>query len=186
MSWFGKRKASVEGQKKKTLGRGVFRKCDRCGETLPVEEFTANLEVCPGCGNHFRISAESRLDLLLDPDTYKEYDADLSSKDPLSFVDSKSYADRIVASMRKTGVNDALTAGEGQLLGRRLQIAVFMFQFMGGSMGSVVGEKLTRTFERAAEQKQPVIFAMPECLSSVCFSIQRRVGSPQVLPFSEM
>jgi acetyl-CoA carboxylase carboxyl transferase subunit beta len=157
MAWFAKRKAAVDASEKRTLGQGVFRKCDQCGQTRLAEEFTSNLEVCPGCGWHFRMSGEAWLELLLDPGSWTEVDSGLRSGDPLEFRDSKRYPDRIEASIRKTGVQDAIMTGRGQIEGRGVQVGVFLFRFLGGSMGSVVGEKVARLFERGAERGEPVV-----------------------------
>jgi acetyl-CoA carboxylase carboxyl transferase subunit beta len=157
MGWFEKGKATTDAADKKTLGEGVFRRCDDCGETALEESFTANDEVCPSCGFHFYLRGERWVELLLDENSFTELDRGLTSGDPLGFVDSKKYPDRVKASVKKTGVEDAVLVGEGTLDGRPIQLGVFLFRFMGGSMGSVVGEKLTRMFERGAEKKQPVI-----------------------------
>jgi acetyl-CoA carboxylase carboxyl transferase subunit beta len=154
---FGKTKADVDASEKKTLGAGVFRKCDSCGVTLRAEEFTANHEVCPECGHHYRLSGEAWAELLLDPGTFEERDLGLLSRDPLGFTDSKRYPDRLVASRKKTGLEDAMMVGEGRLSGMPVQLGCFLFRFMGGSMGSVVGEKIARMFERGADKRQPVI-----------------------------
>lgn len=157
MALFGKTKPDVDASDKKTLGRGVFRKCTECAVTLRAEDFTANREVCPECGHHYRLSGEAWVELLLDPGSFTERDTGLFSKDPLGFVDSKRYRDRLVASRKKTGLEDAILVGEGTMGGRPVQLGCFLFRFMGGSMGSVVGEKITCMFERATEKKQPAI-----------------------------
>lgn len=157
MALFGKTKADVDASEKKTLGRGVFRKCDACGATLRAEDFTSNQEVCPECGHHFRLSGEAWVELLLDPGTFVEHDTGLLSMDPLEFTDSKKYPDRLAASRKKTGLEDSMLVGEGTMQGRPIQLGCFLFRFMGGSMGSVVGEKITRMFERGTEKKQPVV-----------------------------
>ena len=157
MAEFTKTKATVEGSQKKTLGKGVFRRCDGCGSTILAEELSANLEVCPDCGHHHRLSAEGWIEVLSDPGSWVEHDADLAPGDPLGFVDSKPYTDRIAASRKKTGVEDAIMTGDALLAGRALQLGVFVFRFMGGSMGSVVGEKITRLFERGTERREPVV-----------------------------
>lgn len=157
MAWFGKTKADVDASEKKTLGRGVFRKCIECNVTLPSEDFTANNEVCPECGHHYRLSGEAWAELLLDPGTFRELDEGVLSSDPLAFVDSKRYPDRLVASQKKTGLEDAIMVGEGEMEGRAIQLGCFLFRFMGGSMGSVVGEKITRMIERGTEKRQPVV-----------------------------
>ena len=157
MAWFGKTKVAVDGSEKRTLGKGVFRRCDECSETLLAEEFTANLEVCPACGFHYRMSGEAWAELVLDPGSFTECDAGLRSLDPLGFRDSKRYPERLAASIKKTGVNDAIMIGDGAIDGHSVQFGAFLFRFMGGSMGSVVGEKITRMFERATEHRQAVV-----------------------------
>src|SRR5688572_2263317 len=157
MAWFGKTKPDVDAADKKTLGEGVFRRCEQCGETLRAEEFTSNLEVCPACGHHYRMSAEAWRDLLLDPSSWDELDLGLVAGDPLQFKDSRRYPERVKSSRKKTGVDDAIMVGTGRIDGRAVQMGVFLFRFMGGSMGSVVGEKITRMLERAADLKQPAV-----------------------------
>ncbi len=157
MAWFGKTRASVDASEKKTLGRGVFRKCEACSVTLRAEEFTANHEVCPECGHHYRLSGEGWVDLLLDPGSFEELDLGLVSGDPLGFSDEKRYPDRVRETRKKTGLDDAMMVGEAAIEGRAIQFGSFLFRFMGGSMGSVVGEKITRMFERGTERKQPVV-----------------------------
>ncbi|MBW2463609.1 MAG: acetyl-CoA carboxylase carboxyltransferase subunit beta [Deltaproteobacteria bacterium] len=157
MGWFEKGKATVDGADKKTLGEGVFRRCDDCGETSLETEFATNNEVCPLCGFHYKLRGERWVETLLDENSFTVLDEGMVSIDPLGFVDSKKYPDRVSASQKKTGLEDAILVGEGSIEGRPVQFGVFMFRFMGGSMGSVVGEKLTRMFERGAEKKQPVI-----------------------------
>ncbi len=157
MAWFQKRKASGDASQKKTLGEGIFRKCDACGATLEADEFTRNYEVCPQCGHHDRLSAEGWVELLLDPGSFVELDSELRAEDPLGFNDAKPYSVRVQETIRKTGVKDAILTGEGEMLGRKLQLGVFIFRFMGGSMGSVVGEKITRMIERGVANGQPVV-----------------------------
>ncbi len=157
VSWFARTKVQTDASGKRTLGEGVFRRCDSCGQTLRAEEFANNYEVCPSCGFHYPLSGEAWIDLLLDPGSWDELDANLTSVDPLGFRDSKKYVDRIRTTRKKTGLNDAIMVGSGTLDGRPLQFGTFLFRFLGGSMGSVVGEKLTRMFERGAQLKQPVV-----------------------------
>ncbi|MCA9535220.1 MAG: acetyl-CoA carboxylase carboxyltransferase subunit beta [Myxococcales bacterium] len=157
MALFAKKKPVGDASQKKSLGRGVFRRCDGCAETLKAEDFTANLEVCPNCGHHYRLSAEAWVQYLIDPGSWTEHDEGLRSLDPLHFVDSSPYPERLASSIKKSGVNDAFMAGSGTMGGRPVQLGCFVFRFMGGSMGSVVGEKITRMMERGAERKQPVI-----------------------------
>lgn len=157
MAWFGKTKATTDASEKKTLGKGVFRKCVACGVTLKAEDFTANNEVCPECGHHYRLSGEAWVELLLDPGSFEERDTGLFSGDPLEFFDSKPYPQRLDASRKKTGLEDAMMVGEGTMGGRPLQFGAFLFRFMGGSMGSVVGEKITRAVELATEEERALI-----------------------------
>lgn len=157
MSWFTKTRATTDASEKRTLGLGVFRRCDECGVTLKAEEFTENLEVCPSCGHHYALSTEAWVELLLDPGSFDEHDTGLVSGDPLLFNDSKPYSDRVRATRKKTGADDAMMIGSGTVEGRPVQLGAFVFRFMGGSMGSVVGEKIARMFERAADLRQPAI-----------------------------
>jgi len=157
MADFAKTKAGVDASEKKTLGEGLFRKCDACGDAVKKQDFERNLEVCPACGFHFHLPAERWIDLLADPNTWQSLDTDLASADPLGFVDSKPYPDRIEAARRATGVNDAILAGEACIEGRPVELGVFVFRFMGGSMGSVVGEVVTRMMERGVEHRHPVV-----------------------------
>ena len=154
---FAKTKAGVDAHEKKTLGEGLFRKCDACGDAVKKDDFERNLDVCPACGFHFHLSAEQWIDLLADEGTWTALDTELSAGDPLEFIDSKAYPDRVEAARKSTGVNDAILAGTARVDGRPVQLGVFVFRFMGGSMGSVVGELITRMMERGAEHKQPVV-----------------------------
>jgi acetyl-CoA carboxylase carboxyl transferase subunit beta len=154
---FAKTKAGVDASEKKTLGEGLFRKCDACGDAVKKEDFERNLEVCPACGFHFHRTAEQWIDLLADRRTWTALDTELSAGDPLRFIDSKAYPDRVEAARESTGVNDAILAGTARIDGRAVQLGVFVFRFMGGSMGSVVGEVVTRMMERGAEHGQPVV-----------------------------
>ena len=157
MAEFAKTKAGVDASEKKTLGEGLFRKCDACGDAVKKEDFERNLEVCPACGFHFHLTAEQWVDLLADDGSWTALDTELSAGDPLGFVDSKAYPDRVEAARESTGVNDAILAGTACIDGRAVQLGVFVFRFMGGSMGSVVGEVITRMMERGAERRQPVV-----------------------------
>jgi acetyl-CoA carboxylase carboxyl transferase subunit beta len=159
MSWFKKEKVPLvqaEGKKVK-VPEGMWTKCQGCSETLYTKDLEKNLNVCPKCGHHYRVSARKRLELLLDKGSFVEFDAGMVSVDFLSFKDSKSYQDRIDAALAKGGSKDAVICGAGAIEATPVQIAVFDFSFMGGSMGSVVGEKITRAIERGIEQRTPVI-----------------------------
>ena len=154
---FAKTKAGVDASEKKTLGEGLFRKCDACGDAVKKEDFERNLEVCPACGFHFHLSAERWIEVLADEGSWTALDTELVSEDPLRFVDSKAYPARVEAARESTGVNDSILAGTARIDGRTVQLGVFVFRFMGGSMGSVVGEVITRMMERGAEHRQPVV-----------------------------
>src|SRR5688500_11840149 len=125
MAWFGKQR-DLDASEKKTLGRGVFRKCEACNVTLRAEDFTANHEVCPECQHHYRLSGEAWIDLVLDPGTFEERDTGIYSADPLGFTDEKPYRQRIDATRKKTGLDDAMMIGEATLQGRPLQFGTFL------------------------------------------------------------
>jgi acetyl-CoA carboxylase carboxyl transferase subunit beta len=157
MGWFAKVKPTIEAADKVSVGAGVFRKCDACGETLLAEEFERNWEVCPRCGFHYRLPAEGWEQLLLDAGSFEELAAGLVPGDPLGFTDGKRYPDRVRSTQKATGATEAMRIGRAAIEGRPVIIGFFLFRFMGGSMGSVVGEKLTRLFETAAAEKRPAI-----------------------------
>ncbi|MCK5351323.1 acetyl-CoA carboxylase carboxyltransferase subunit beta, partial [bacterium] len=124
-----------------------------CAEIVYSKEIDRNLKVCPKCDYHFRITARERIELLVDPGTFTEFDSHLQSEDPLGFKDSQKYRDRVKTARKKTGLNDAVISGICTLDGVQVVLSVFDFFFMGGSMGSVVGEKITRAAEKAVEEK---------------------------------
>ncbi len=161
MAWFKKAKAPLaqsEGEGKKVrVPEGLWTKCQNCRETLYSKDLEKNLNVCPKCNHHFRISAGKRIELLLDEGSFVEFDGDMVSVDVLEFKDSKSYQERIDAALAKGGSKDAVICGEGKIEGSAVQVAIFDFSFMGGSMGSVVGEKITRAIERSIDKKMPLV-----------------------------
>ena len=132
-------------------------RCSACGEMLYKKAVAENLNVCPSCAHHFRVSARDRVRQICDTDTFEERHADLAANDPLKFADRKGYADRLVAERMKSGNPDALVCGRGFVKGRPLMLAAMDPTFMMGSMGSVVGEKITRTIEEATTEKLPVM-----------------------------
>jgi len=138
---------------------GVFRKCDACGESVPVMALRRNLDVCPvaGCDHHFQIGAVRRLEITLDPDSFREMFANVEPLDPLEFKARRSYSERLREAQRETGLKEAVVCGEGKIQGQDVVIAVMDFQFIGGSMGAVVGEKVTRSIEHATDKGRPVI-----------------------------
>jgi len=135
----------------------LWTKCPSCEETLFNKQLEKALRVCPSCGHHFRLGAEARLEQLLDGGTFQERDAGLVSRDPLGFVDQKPYPDRVAAAQVATGLRDAAIWGEGRIEGTRVAILAMDFGFMGGSMGAVVGEKVTRAAESALAERIPLI-----------------------------
>lgn len=159
MAWFKKDKIQKEKTpaKRVKIPEGAWVKCDNCKEIVYKREVEKSLKVCPKCNYHFRISAKERIDLLIDEGTFLEMDKNISSKDPLNFKDIVKYRDRLRESERKTGKKDAMTTGEGKINGYPVVLAVLDFSFMGGSMGSVVGEKIFRSAEKAIEKNIPLI-----------------------------
>ena len=148
----------TEGGTKRSVPDGLWEKCDKCGSVLYRPELEENLEVCPKCGHHMAIRARARLASLFDPGSAtQEIGAELGPTDVLKFKDQKKYSDRIKAAQKSTGERDALVAMEGKLKGRDLVAASFDFAYMGGSMGSVVGERFTRAAERALALRAPFV-----------------------------
>jgi acetyl-CoA carboxylase carboxyl transferase subunit beta len=160
MSWLSKlmpARIRTEGTTKGKVPEGLWEKCDGCAAVLYRPELDRNLEVCPKCGHHHTINARKRLASFLDEGTGEELFSDLEPTDALRFKDSKKYKDRIVAAQKQTGEKDALVAMRGLLKTRPLMVCAFEFSFMGGSMGSVVGEKFARAAERALQEGTPLV-----------------------------
>lgn len=161
MSWFKKGEEIEKGGREKREGLRLsdefWVKCNSCKEMIYRRVIERNLQVCPKCNYHFQISGRRRIECLLDPGTFLEYDADLVSGDPIEFKDTKRYPHRIKESREATGHNDAIICGRGKIKGLPVMIGIFEFSFMGGSLGSVVGEKITRLIERAIEQRVGVV-----------------------------
>jgi acetyl-CoA carboxylase carboxyl transferase subunit beta len=157
MAWFRKEKKPKEPVEQKTaIPEGLWLKCEECKEIIFRRTVEQNLNVCPKCGFHFRLSARERFEHLFDGD-YEEFATEIRSADPLQFVDTKKYPDRLAAYTKSVGPGDAVLCAEGELDGLRVVIAAMEYAFMGGSMGSVVGEKITRAIERCLERKLPLI-----------------------------
>ena len=135
----------------------LWTQCPNCSEMIYNKQLEGNQRVCPKCDHHFRLRVDVRLGLLLDSDTFEERDAGLESLDPLGFVDLKTYPDRVAEQKKKTGIRDAAVWGVGEIDGQRVSICAMDFAYMGGSMGSVVGEKITRAAETALEERIPYI-----------------------------
>ena len=159
MAWFKKEKTPKlrSGDRKITIPEGLWVKCDNCKEIIYKKEVARNANVCPKCNYHFRISATERLEALYDDARFREFDRDIAPVDALGFVDTKAYADRLKSYQKATGLQDALISSEGLMGGMPVIIAVMEYGFMGGSMGSVVGEKVTRAAERAYEAQCPLL-----------------------------
>ncbi|MDJ0812128.1 MAG: acetyl-CoA carboxylase, carboxyltransferase subunit beta [Woeseiaceae bacterium] len=159
MSWFEKLMPSRISTEKRTrsVPEGVWIKCPNCDAQLYRNELERNMQVCPKCDHHMRIGARQRLGFFLDPDSQQELSGQLEPQDPLKFRDSKRYRDRIVQAQRNTGEKDALISVTGTLHGRPIVACAFEFAFMGGSMGSVVGERFTRAANHAADNKMPLV-----------------------------
>jgi len=160
MSWFKKLRPSkirTEGGNKRNVPEGLWTKCDICTAVLYRPELERNLQVCPKCSHHMRIGARSRLELFLDPGERREIAEGLESVDALRFKDSKKYKDRISAAQKKTGETDALVVLVGKLKGADIVTCAFEFGFMGGSMGSVVGEKFARAGQESLRMKAPLV-----------------------------
>jgi acetyl-CoA carboxylase carboxyl transferase subunit beta len=157
MEWFRKKSRDLLNVEKKDIPDGVWTKCSGCGEIITVAAMTKNFWICPKCNYHFRIKSKDYINLVLDDGILEEYDAAMESADPLKFRDSKRYVDRISAAQKNTNLKDAIIAGIGKLKGREISFAVMEFDFIGGSMGSVVGEKIARAIERAIDKKIPLI-----------------------------
>jgi len=161
MAWFKRDKRSIENptpvEERRVRTEGMWTKCSSCRAIIWKKDLESNWEVCPKCEHHFRLGARRRLELLLDDEQYTEHDADLASNDPLKFVDTKPYAQRLRDAQHKLGMKDAILTVEGRINGRPVICCSMEFGFIGGSMGAVVGEKVARAIERSLEQKHPLI-----------------------------
>lgn len=159
MAWFKKEKKPKEPveQRATTIPEGLWVKCEDCKEIVYRKEVEQNLNVCPKCGFHFRLSATERFNILFDGEAYKQFATNIRSGDPLEFRDTKRYRDRLRVYESRVGRGDAVLCAEGKLEGIPVIICAMEYAFMGGSMGSVVGEKITQAIERAVEKKAPLL-----------------------------
>ncbi len=159
MGWFTRlRKGiSTDTKNKKEIKEGIWHQCPKCKKVITTKELSDNLSVCPSCEHHNRIGAYTYFEIIFDNNKFKELDATISSADPLKFKDTKKYTDRIKASMKKTGLKDAVVTAHGKLEGIDLVIAAMDFSFIGGSMGSVVGEKIARAIDYSRKHKIPLL-----------------------------
>jgi acetyl-CoA carboxylase carboxyl transferase subunit beta len=162
MSWFKRETGAAEKKPQPDEGarrvktEGLWQKCEGCKQIIWKKDLEANHNLCPKCGAHFRIDAVARLELLLDG-SYTEFDTDLASSDPLDFVDQRPYRERLQAAQEATNLADALISAAGTLDGRKIQICAMEPKFIGGSMGCVMGEKITRAIERSMNRKEPLV-----------------------------
>jgi acetyl-CoA carboxylase carboxyl transferase subunit beta len=159
MAWFKKARKPIAAAKEKAsrVPEGLWVKCAGCSQAIYNKELATSLNVCPKCGHHFRLSAVERLKTLFDGGHWTEYDRGLVSTDPLSFTDTKPYRTRLETSIEQTGLKDAIIVGSGRIDGIEMIVSAMEYAFIGGSMGVVVGEKITRAIERAIERRWPVV-----------------------------
>ena len=159
MAWFKRKKDNIapETNPKENMPDGLWEKCTECGEIMHKKQLENNLWTCIKCNYHFRIGSAEYFKLLLDEGTFKEYDKKMKSADPLKFEDTKKYTQRIESTIKATGLQDAVRTGIGKILGKEVVIGCMDFKFIGGSMGSVVGEKLARAAHKALKNKFPLI-----------------------------
>ncbi|HXD73135.1 MAG TPA: acetyl-CoA carboxylase, carboxyltransferase subunit beta [Vicinamibacterales bacterium] len=159
MAWFKKARKPIKAAKDKSsrVPEGLWVKCAGCSQAIYNKELPATINVCPKCGYHFRLSAVERLRMLFDDGRWTEYDQSLKSTDPLAFTDTKPYRKRLEASIEATGLKDAIICASGRIDGIEAEVAAMEYGFIGGSMGVVVGEKITRAIERAIERRTPVL-----------------------------
>jgi acetyl-CoA carboxylase carboxyl transferase subunit beta len=158
MTWFRREKKALEVPQEKVMQtEGLWVKCDGCKQILWKKDLDANFQCCPKCNAHFKMGSRARLEMLFDDGRYTEHDTKLISTDPLGFKDTKAYRDRLKKAEKETGLTDALLTGEGLIEGRPAIICGMEFGFIGGSMGAVVGEKITRAIDRCIAQKLPLV-----------------------------
>jgi acetyl-CoA carboxylase carboxyl transferase subunit beta len=158
MAWFKRQSGELDTSGAKTVRtEGLWVKCENCRQIIWKKDLEENLNVCPKCDKHFRIDARTRLGLLLDDNQYETFDDNLASTDPLKFVDLKPYAARLRRAQEETGLKDAVINARGKLGGRPVLVSSMEYSFIGGSMGAVVGEMITRAVERAAESRTPLV-----------------------------
>jgi acetyl-CoA carboxylase carboxyl transferase subunit beta len=158
MAWFKRQSAELDTSgEKKVRTEGLWVKCDECRQIIWKKDLEENLNVCPKCEKHFRIDARTRLAQLLDDGQYEIFDSNLASTDPLKFVDLKPYSSRLKQAKKDTGLKDAIINALGKLNGRPVIVTAMEYSFIGGSMGAVVGEAITRAIEKANETRTPII-----------------------------
>jgi acetyl-CoA carboxylase carboxyl transferase subunit beta len=158
MGWFTRKKENISRDSRKSdIPDGQWKKCDDCSEIIHNKQLEVNHWCCPKCNYHFRISSKEYITILLDESSFKELDKKMKSADPLGFADTKKYSERIHSTIKKSGLNDAVRTGTGKINGKKVSFACMDFGFIGGSMGSVVGEKIARAIDVAFNEKIPII-----------------------------
>jgi acetyl-CoA carboxylase carboxyl transferase subunit beta len=157
MDWFKRKKETLQAVDRKEMPDGLWVKCDQCGEIIYKRELEKKIYVCPKCDFHFRIDSKIYVQILTDKNSFKEFNQHIKSTDPLKFKDTKKYTDRSKAAMLKTGLNEAVITGRGKVEGMNVVLGIMDFSFLGGSMGSVVGEKISRAADIALDENKPFI-----------------------------
>ncbi len=157
MDWFKRKKETLQAVDRKEMPDGLWVKCDECGEIIYKRELDKKLYVCPKCDYHFRIGSSEYIKILVDKGSFKEFNQNISSTDPLKFKDNKKYSDRYKAATQKTGLTEAVVTGQGKIEGIPVIMGIMDFSFLGGSMGSVVGEKVSRAADIALKEQKPFI-----------------------------
>ncbi len=158
MAWFKRESGELDTSgEKKVRTEGLWVKCENCRQIIWKKDLEENMNVCPKCDKHFRIDARARLAQLLDENQYETFDTNIASTDPLKFVDLKPYSSRLKQAQQDTGLSDAVINAQGKLMGRPVVASAMEYSFIGGSMGAVVGEAITRAVERAADSRMPLI-----------------------------
>lgn len=157
MSWFKRSSEGLLTKEKKELPEGLWVKCNKCNAILYIKELKGNLNVCIKCNNHFKMNSDDYIDMLIDKDSFFEIDAKIRSKDFLDFTSNEKYRDKLEKTMKKVNLNEAIKTGYGSINGYKVVLGVMDFNFIGGSMGSVVGEKVKRATERAMNEQIPLI-----------------------------
>jgi acetyl-CoA carboxylase carboxyl transferase subunit beta len=158
MTWFKRESSELDATgEKRVRTEGLWEKCEGCRQIIWKKDLDANLNVCPKCQQHFRLDARTRLSMLLDNSEWEETETNLGSTDPLAFVDTKPYRDRLKKAQKETGIQDAIINAEGSLDGKPVIASAMEYRFIGGSMGAAVGEGITRAIERAMEKRKPLI-----------------------------
>src|SRR5579863_7991963 len=158
MPWFKRQSGELDATgEKKVRTEGLWVKCEHCRQIIWKKDLEDNMNVCPKCDKHFRIDARARLAQLLDDNQYETFDSNLVSTDPLKFVDLKAYSSRLRQAQADTGLKDAVINARGKLSGRSVIVSAMEYAFIGGSMGAVVGEEITRAIEKAIETQDPLV-----------------------------